>query len=208
MSNVPVIAFTPKTKSQRIAERDFQSKDVNFFLGPPGSGKSFCALALALREVVHGTSKKKRIIYCRPMVEAGNTIGFLPGDLDEKYAPYLDAVGPLLSKMVFRLPPDTIVYKPLTFLRSQTFDDCIAVLDEAQNATRSQIKLFMTRMGQNCKMIIVGDPFQADIKATVSGYSSDLDFVADQLEDLPEVSILEFEGNLRHKLVSQFADRL
>lgn len=210
MTALPVFSFFPKTPSQRRAVQAFNSSDLSFFLGPAGTGKSFCAIACALNEVLSGTSKKKQVIYVRPMLESGQSVGYLPGTLDEKYEPYLDAVGPILQKMVYKLPPDTIVYKPLTFLRSQTFDDCVAILDESQNSDRRQHKLFLTRMGQNCKMIICGDPEQQDIRPTQDEWYSDLDWTVERLKDVPGVSEVEFDPAhvLRHRLVSEFTKRL
>ncbi len=144
------------------------------------------------------------------MIEVGASVGFLPGSIEEKYAPYLGAVQPILSKMAFKLPPDVIRYEPLTFLRSLTFENCVAVLDEAQNATLSQIKLFLTRMGENCKMIVAGDSSQCDIKPTCRDYYVDLDYVMDKLEGVTGVSVLDFDPCqiLRHPLVGEFNKRL
>lgn len=203
-----VFSFTPKTKSQQRACKAFLESEVLFINGAAGTGKSFLALALALQEVNQG--RKKHVIYCRTMIEAGGSIGFLPGNVEEKYSPYLGAVQPILGKMAFKLPPDVIRYEPLTFLRSLTFDDCVAVLDEAQNASLSQIKLFMTRMGQNCKLLIAGDPDQCDIKPTQSEFYVDLDYVMERLQDVKGVSIIDFDPThvLRHSLVSEFTKRL
>lgn len=201
-------SYQPKTKNQVAAGKAFSQSQVLFLNGSAGTGKSFCALALALKEVHEG--RARQVIYVRPTIEAGASIGYVPGDKHEKYEPYLGAVGPILKKLVFKLPPDIIRYELLAFMRSLTFDDCVAVLDESQNATKSQIKLFLTRMGKDCKIIVAGDCEQSDINPTQPDYFCDLDWVMDKLEGVKGVSILDFDPSqvLRHPLVAEFTKRL
>jgi phosphate starvation-inducible PhoH-like protein len=196
--------FTPRSASQREALAKFDSHDLLFLLGPAGGGKSHAALALALREVREG--RRKKIILTRPLVTAGEEVGFLPGDLGEKTAPFRAYLGDILPRLTFRVPPDLIEFVPMAFLRGRTFEDAVMVLGEAQNATRQQIKLFLTRTGQNSKVIVEGDPDQSDLPSD----GEDLLGVVEDLEGCPGVGVVDFDPSvtLRHPLVALALSRL
>lgn len=180
-----------------------------FLIGEAGSGKTFLAVALALRALQEEHLDK--VYISRPVVEAGEKLGSLPGTADEKFAPFMSPISDTINKLVLdpkeRKPVQKLfVPAPLAYMRGRTFSDCIAVLDEAQNASYTQLKLFLTRLGDNCKMIITGDPRQSDLPGRTSGL---LDVVY-ALEDLPRVGSVFFqpEDCVRHPLVAQILKRL
>lgn len=186
----------PKTKNQAELVRAFRKNDLVFAVGPAGSGKTFLAVAEALRLVL--SKKVNSIILTRPIVEAGESLGFLPGDLEDKINPYLR---PLYDSMHACLPRE-IVHKltengiieiaPLAYMRGRTLNNCAVILDEAQNTTVEQMKMFLTRMGENSKVFITGDVTQVDLpKRSQSGLIDALRV----LEGIPEISMVELDGN-------------
>ena len=156
-----------RTLNQREMVKQSEENDMLFAIGPAGTGKTYTAVALAVRALKQ--KQVKRIILTRPAVEAGENLGFLPGDLKEKLDPYLQ---PLYDALLDMLPPEKLVdyseqgiiqIAPLAFMRGRTLDNAFVILDEAQNATESQIKMFLTRMGKSAKFIITGDVTQIDL---------------------------------------------
>ncbi|MBQ0039834.1 MAG: PhoH family protein [Treponema sp.] len=164
----------PRTKGQALLVQKMRATDMVFACGPAGSGKTFLAVAEALRLLL--SHKVNSIVLTRPVVEAGESLGFLPGDLNEKINPYIrplyDAMGAVLPKeTVKRLTENGIIeVAPLAYMRGRTLNDCAVILDEAQNTTTEQMKMFLTRMGENSKVFITGDPTQVDLpKKMTSG---------------------------------------
>jgi phosphate starvation-inducible PhoH-like protein len=185
----PLQALT-ETQGQYIAA--IKSKTIVFGVGPAGTGKSFVALSLACEWFMNKDIEK--IVLTRPMVETGAKVGALPGLLEEKYAPY---VAPLFSILERRLGKSQAEYflkrkrieaMPLEFMRGATFDNCVLILDEAQNTTKEQMKMFLTRIGENCLAIVNGDIDQTDIRG-VSG----LEDAVKRFYGVPDVEIVEFE---------------
>jgi len=164
---------------------------LTFGTGPAGTGKSYCAGALAAEELE--ARRVDRIIISRPAVEAGESMGFLPGDLHEKFDPYFDAFRDCLNERLGRgavdcgLKNGRIVVSPLAYLRGKTFNDAFVVLDEAQNCTRAQLKMFLTRIGENCRVVVNGDIKQSDI-----GSHSGLQDAIDRLRGVASVYVHEF----------------
>jgi phosphate starvation-inducible protein PhoH and related proteins len=186
---------------------DMSSKnDLVFAIGPAGTGKTYTAVALAVRALKN--KEIKRIILTRPAVEAGENLGFLPGDLKDKLDPYLqplyDALRDMIptQKLLSYLEDGTIEIAPLAFMRGRTLDNVFAILDEAQNATEAQLKMFLTRMGRNAKFIVTGDITQIDLPRN---QSSGLVQVASLLRDVQGLSFVFLDDTdvLRHKLVSR-----
>lgn len=180
--------------------------DLVFAIGPAGTGKTYTAVALAVRALKN--KEIKRIILTRPAVEAGENLGFLPGDLKDKLDPYLqplyDALRDMIptQKLLSYLEDGTIEIAPLAFMRGRTLDNVFAILDEAQNATEAQLKMFLTRMGRNAKFIVTGDITQIDLPRN---QSSGLVQVASLLRDVQGLSFVFLDDTdvLRHKLVSR-----
>lgn len=163
--------ISPRNANQKRMVKSFADNDLTFALGPAGTGKTYIAIALAVSALKNKLCK--RIILSRPAVEAGEKLGFLPGDMKDKIDPYLR---PLYDALEDMLPPlklkeyiesDTIQIAPLAFMRGRTLNDAVIILDEAQNTTRHQMKMFLTRLGMNGKMIITGDTTQIDLPRTV-----------------------------------------
>ena len=163
--------IAPRNANQTKMVKSFAKNDLTFALGPAGTGKTYIAIALAVSALKNKQCRK--IILSRPAVEAGEKLGFLPGDMKDKIDPYLQ---PLYDALEDMLPPmklkeymeaGTIQIAPLAFMRGRTLNDAIIILDEAQNTTRHQMKMFLTRLGQNGKMIITGDTTQIDLPRTV-----------------------------------------
>ncbi|MES2837627.1 MAG: PhoH family protein [Bacteroidota bacterium] len=161
------LVIKARTENQRLLVKSVLNNDMVFALGPAGTGKTYTAVALAVRALKN--KEVKRIILTRPAVEAGENLGFLPGDLKEKLDPYLqplfDALRDMLpaEKLVTYLEAGTIQIAPLAFMRGRTLDNAFVILDEAQNATKSQMKMFLTRMGRTAKFVITGDVTQVDL---------------------------------------------
>ena len=193
---------------QRIVEA-FDAHDLLFAVGPAGSGKTYLAIALAVRALKDKAAK--RIILSRPAVEAGEKLGFLPGDMKDKIAPYLqplyDALGDMLPavKLQELMEKRVIQIAPLAFMRGRTLSDAVVILDEAQNTTPAQIKMFLTRMGLNTKMVITGDATQIDLPRDVR--SGLLDALS-VLEGIPGIAVVRTTRKdiVRHKLVTRIVD--
>lgn len=205
-----IFNWQPKSNSQRLAQSLFQSKRILFLLGNAGCGKTFAAMALALQAF---TSKQIDKIYLtRPMVEAGEELGFLPGDLKEKVQPWLTPFDQALSRLVYgKLPPNLLEPAPLGLLRGWTFYSSIGILDEAQNLTASQFRLYISRLGKGSRIIICGDPEQSDILPSDShNWATDLEWVASRLESHPQVGVVDFPEpeNLRDPLITDMLRRL
>jgi phosphate starvation-inducible PhoH-like protein len=206
-----VIVFGPngvmvkaRTANQRKMVDSINTSDILFAIGPAGTGKTYTAVALAVRALKN--KEIKRIILTRPAVEAGENLGFLPGDLKEKIDPYLrplyDALDDMIpaEKLKFYLENRTIEIAPLAFMRGRTLDNCFVILDEAQNATDMQLKMFLTRMGPSAKFIVTGDVTQIDLpKKQQSGLHTALRI----LTDISGIEIVYLSGEdvVRHKLV-------
>jgi phosphate starvation-inducible PhoH-like protein len=195
-----------RTANQRRMVDSIVKNDVLFAIGPAGTGKTYTAVALAVRALKN--KEVKRIILTRPAVEAGENLGFLPGDLKEKVDPYLrplyDALDDMIpaEKLKLYLENRTIEIAPLAFMRGRTLDNCFVILDEAQNSTDLQLKMFLTRMGPTAKFIVTGDVTQIDLpKKQMSGLFNALRI----LGDIPGIEIIYLTGDdvVRHKLVKR-----
>ncbi len=202
----PISGRTPN--QQKLVET-FLHNDLTFALGPAGTGKTYVAIALAVRALKNREVKK--IILSRPAVEAGEKLGFLPGDMKDKIDPYLQPLYDALEDMIPAvklkdyMETNVIQIAPLAFMRGRTLNDAVIVLDEAQNTTTHQIKMFLTRMGMNAKMIITGDATQIDLPRTVqSGLVQALRI----LRDIPGIGKIEFgkKDIVRHPLVQRIVE--
>ena len=203
---------TPKksviARSEKQSEyiKALKENDIIMSLGPAGTGKSFLAVSVAITLLME--KKIDRVILSRPAVEAGEKLGFLPGDMKEKVDPYLrplyDALYELFGadKIEKKIETGEIEIAPLAFMRGRTLKNCFAILDEAQNATETQIKMFLTRIGENSKLVVNGDPSQVDL---INKRDSGLIKSKNILKDLSEIKIIEFDHNdvVRHPLVSK-----
>ena len=203
---------TPKksviARSEKQSEyiKALKQNDIVISLGPAGTGKSFLAVSVAVTLLME--KKIDRVILSRPAVEAGEKLGFLPGDMKEKVDPYLrplyDALYELFGadKIDKKIETGEIEIAPLAFMRGRTLKNCFAILDEAQNATETQIKMFLTRIGENSKLVVNGDPSQIDL---INKSHSGLIKSKNILKDLNEIKIIEFDHNdvVRHPLVSK-----
>ena len=195
-------------RSEKQSEyiKALKENDIVISLGPAGTGKSFLAVSVAVTLLME--KKIERVILSRPAVEAGEKLGFLPGDMKEKVDPYLrplyDALYELfgVDKIDKKIESGEIEIAPLAFMRGRTLKNCFAILDEAQNATETQIKMFLTRIGENSKLVVNGDPSQIDlINKSLSGLTKSKKI----LKNLNEIKIVEFDHNdvVRHPLVSK-----
>ena len=202
-------AICARTKGQKDYYNIVNRNDVTFSIGPAGTGKTFMAVAFAVSAL---TSKEvDRIVLCRPAVEAGESLGFLPGDLKEKVDPYLapfyDALGEMITMSKYKpLIADKIIeIIPLAFMRGRTLNNAFMILDEAQNATKTQMKMFLTRLGNNSKAIITGDITQIDLPNTVK---SGLVEVVDLLKNIDGIGFAHLTSKdvVRHKLVREIID--
>ena len=198
--------ISPRSVNQAKYIEALRHGNMTFGLGPAGTGKTFLAVAMAVSHLLEG--KVERIILSRPAVEAGEKLGFLPGDLKEKVDPYLrplyDALGQMISmeQTEKRLERGEIEVAPLAFMRGRTLSDAFVILDEAQNTTPMQMKMFLTRFGQNCHMVVCGDPSQVDLPdGNVSGLKDALDTLA----GIKDIAFIEFDADdvVRHKLVGK-----
>ncbi|MDC0937457.1 PhoH family protein [Pelagibacteraceae bacterium] len=195
-------------RSERQSDyiKALRENDIVLSLGPAGTGKSFLAVSVAVTLLME--KKIERVILSRPAVEAGEKLGFLPGDMKEKVDPYLrplyDALYELFGadKIDKKIETGEIEIAPLAFMRGRTLKNCFAILDEAQNATETQIKMFLTRIGENSKLVVNGDPSQVDL---INKGHSGLIKSKNILKDLKEIKIIEFNHNdvVRHPLVSK-----
>lgn len=202
----PIAARTPN--QQKLAD-SFRHNDLTFALGPAGTGKTYVAIALAVKALKNREVKK--IILSRPAVEAGEKLGFLPGDMKDKIDPYLqplyDALEDMIPAVKLKEYMETKVIQiaPLAFMRGRTLNDAVIVLDEAQNTTTHQIKMFLTRLGVNAKMIITGDVTQIDLPRTAT---SGLVQALRILRDIPGIGKVEFgkKDIVRHQLVQRIVE--
>ena len=195
-----------RSEKQSDYIKALKENDIVMSLGPAGTGKSFLAVSVAVTLLME--KKVDRVILSRPAVEAGEKLGFLPGDMKEKVDPYLrplyDALYELFGadKIDKKIENGEIEIAPLAFMRGRTLKNCFAILDEAQNATETQIKMFLTRIGENSKLVVNGDPSQIDL---MNKSQSGLIKSRNILKDLNEIKIIEFDHNdvVRHPLVSK-----
>lgn len=201
--------ITPRSSNQLKLVKEFDKNDMIFAIGPAGSGKTYTAIALAVRALKNKEIKK--IILSRPAVEAGEKLGFLPGDMKEKIDPYLqplyDALQDMIpaAKLKEYMDLNIIQIAPLAFMRGRTLNDAVVILDEAQNTTSQQIKMFLTRMGMNTKMIITGDMTQIDLP---SSQTSGLVQALHILKGVKGISFIELNKKdiVRHKLVTRIVE--
>ncbi len=202
----PKKTVIPRSEKQKNYVRSLNESDIIISAGPAGTGKTFLAVAVALTMLLE--KKIERIILSRPAVEAGERLGFLPGDMREKVDPYLrplyDSLYDLLDfeKIQKKIEVGDIEIAPLAFMRGRTLKNSFAILDEAQNATDTQIKMFLTRIGENSKIVINGDPSQIDLPNKLQ---SGLERSKKILGHLKEISTIDFDHNdvVRHPLVSK-----
>ncbi len=196
----------PQTPNQRKIVVSARKNDMIFLVGPAGTGKTFVSVALAVRALKN--KEVKRIILTRPAVEAGENLGFLPGDLKEKLDPYLQPLYDALRAMIpyerleSHIEKGIIQIAPLAFMRGRTLDNAFVILDEAQNTTHNQMKMFLTRMGKNAKFIITGDPGQIDLpRKQVSGLKEALGI----LKPIKGIDIIHLSERdvVRHRLVKK-----
>ena len=198
-----------RTPNQRKLVESIDKNDILFAIGPAGTGKTYTAVALAVRALRN--KEIKRIILTRPAVEAGENLGFLPGDLKEKVDPYLrplyDALDDMIpaDKLKGYLENRTIEVAPLAFMRGRTLDNCFVILDEAQNATDMQLKMFLTRMGPTAKFIVTGDLTQIDLPKKIQ---SGLGTAVKILDNIKGIDIVYLTGSdvVRHKLVKRILE--
>ena len=206
VSGKPISA---RSKNQMRLVEAFETHDMLFAIGPAGSGKTYTSIALAVRAMKNKEIRK--IILSRPAVEAGEKLGFLPGDMREKIDPYLQPLYDALEDMIPQaklqemMEKNIIQIAPLAFMRGRTLNDAVVILDEAQNTTPAQIKMFLTRMGMNTKMIITGDLTQIDLPpSTRSGLKDALHV----LRDINEIAVIEMDKGdiVRHRLVTKIVE--
>ena len=200
------ILVKARTPNQKKLVEAIKANDMVFAIGPAGTGKTYTAVALAVRALKN--KEIRRIILTRPAVEAGENLGFLPGDMREKLDPYLqplyDALRDMIpqQKLLSYWEDNTIEIAPLAFMRGRTLDNAFVILDEAQNATASQLKMFLTRMGRNAKFVITGDVTQIDLPRH---QQSGLIQATQILSSIQGISVVELNNSdvVRHKLVTQ-----
>ena len=198
-----------RSRNQQKLVDMFDENDLLFAIGPAGSGKTYTAIALAVRALKN--KEVRRIILSRPAVEAGEKLGFLPGDMKEKIDPYLQPLNDALldmlpaEKLKSHIETGIVQIAPLAFMRGRTLNDAVVILDEAQNTTTHQIKMFLTRMGLNAKMIITGDVTQIDLPPHQK--SGLVDAIA-TLKNIDGIATIEFDKNdiVRHHLVQKIVD--
>ena len=193
-----------QTANQRVMVEKMGKNDMLFAVGPAGTGKTYTAVALAVKALKE--KEVRRIILTRPAVESGENLGFLPGDLKEKLDPYMQPLYDALRDMIpyerldSYLEKEIIQIAPLAFMRGRTLDNAFVILDEAQNTTHNQMKMFLTRMGKNAKFIINGDPGQVDLpKRQISGLKEAMN----TLKDIEGIAFVHFDDKdiIRHRLV-------
>lgn len=206
VSGRPICA---RTTNQQALVKAYQENDLVFAVGPAGSGKTYTSIALAVRALKN--KEIRRIVLSRPAVEAGEKLGFLPGDMKEKIDPYLqplyDALEDMIPTQKLRemMEQNIIQIAPLAFMRGRTLSDAVVILDEAQNTTSAQLKMFLTRMGMNTKMIVTGDTTQIDLPHSVrSGLIEALGL----LKDIKGIGFIELTKKdiVRHKLVTRIVE--
>ena len=201
--------ITARTENQQLLVKAFENNDLVFATGPAGSGKTFVAIALAVKALKN--KEVRKIILSRPAVEAGEKLGFLPGEMKDKLDPYLqplyDALQDMIpaAKLKEYMENNVIQIAPLAFMRGRTLNDAVIILDEAQNTTTHQIKMFLTRLGMNAKMIVTGDVTQIDLPpATTSGLIQAMQI----LKGVNGIGKIEFTKKdiVRHKLVQRIVE--
>lgn len=198
--------ISPRSINQARYIRSLRETNMTFGLGPAGTGKTFLAVAMAVSHLLEG--KVEKIILTRPAVEAGEKLGFLPGDIREKVDPYLRPLYDALEQMISieqterRLENGDIEVAPLAFMRGRTLSNAFVILDEAQNTSPMQMKMFLTRFGENCRMVVCGDPSQVDLP---DGTPSGLFHAMDILQDIDDISFIRFNADdvVRHPLVGE-----
>ena len=195
-----------RTVNQARLVESIQTNDLVFAVGPAGTGKTYTGVAMAVKALKN--KEVKRIVLTRPAVEAGENLGFLPGDLKEKLDPYMqplyDALRDMIpaEKLSSYIEKGTIQIAPMAFMRGRTLDDAFVILDEAQNTTHNQMKMFLTRMGKNTKFVITGDPGQIDLpRRVISGLKEALLI----LSDVKGIGVIRLDGRdvIRHRLVKK-----
>tara|TARA_Y100000385_G_scaffold209278_1_gene217095 strand:- start:230 stop:1180 length:951 start_codon:yes stop_codon:yes gene_type:complete len=198
--------ISARTKNQQELVDKVDKNDLVFAIGPAGTGKTYTAVALAVRALKN--KEVKKIVLCRPAVEAGESLGFLPGDMKDKVDPYLrplyDALGDMIPREKYKayIEKGIIEVAPLAFMRGRTLKNCFAILDEGQNATHTQLKMFLTRMGPTSKIIITGDISQIDLPARAK---SGLAPALDMLKNVNGIGVVRLNENdvVRHHLVKE-----
>jgi len=206
MNGKPIVA---RNDNQQRFVRCFDEHDLVFAVGPAGTGKTYIAIALAVKALKN--KQVRRLILSRPAVEAGEKLGFLPGEMKDKLDPYLQPLYDALQEMIpvaklkEYMDNNTIQIAPLAFMRGRTLNDAIIILDEAQNTTKLQFKMFLTRLGTNAKMIVTGDTTQIDLP---SNMQSGLVHAMSLLEKVRDIGFIRFEKKdiVRHKLVQQIVE--
>ena len=201
--------ITARSENQRRLVEAYAKHDMLFAIGPAGSGKTYTAIALAVRALKN--KEVKKIILSRPAVEAGEKLGFLPGDMKEKIDPYLQPLYDALQEMIPAaklqeyMESNIIQIAPLAFMRGRTLNDAVVILDEAQNTSSAQIKMFLTRMGWNTKMIVTGDRTQIDLPPS---QKSGLIEAQRILKDVSGIAFIEMDKRdiVRHKLVTRIVE--
>lgn len=201
--------ITPRSENQRRLVEAYAKCDMIFAVGPAGSGKTYTAIALAVRALK--AKEGKKIVLCRPAVEAGEKLGFLPGDMKEKIDPYLqplyDALQEMIpaAKLAEYMESNVIQIAPLAFMRGRTLNDAVVILDEAQNTTSAQIKMFLTRMGWNTKMIVTGDRTQIDLPPSQRSGLVEAQRILRGVEGIAFIEMTR--GDIvRHKLVTRIVE--
>ena len=199
-----------RTASQERAWQSMDNDLMTFLLGSAGSGKTFLAMAYAINAVL--SRRISKIVLTRPIVEAGEKLGFLPGTFGEKVNPYMQPLYDVMEIMVGKSGPQreivnkAVVLAPLCYMRGRTFNDAICIFDEAQNATYQQLKLFLSRFGQNAQMVITGDPDQSDLFRD----NIPLMDVVKRLQNVSKIGAIRFEHSdvVRHPLVAEILKKL
>ena len=206
MSGRPI---KPRTKNQQRLIEAYEKNDMVFAVGPAGTGKTYLSIALAVKALKEKTAKK--ILLSRPAVEAGEKLGFLPGDMKDKIDPYLQPLYDALEDMLPQVKLQDMMEKhiiqiaPLAFMRGRTLSDAVVILDEAQNTTPAQIRMFLTRMGWNTKMIITGDMTQIDLPHSQKSGLVEALHILNNIEGIGVVA-LDRSDIVRHKLVTKIVN--
>jgi len=205
----PKRSVIPRSKKQKEYVKSLKNNQIIMSLGPAGTGKTYLAVAVGLSMLLE--KKVERIILSRPAVEAGERLGFLPGDMKDKIDPYLrplyDSLYDLLDydKIQRKIESGTIEIAPLAFMRGRTLKNSFAILDEAQNATRTQIKMFLTRIGENSKLVVNGDPSQIDLP---NKNQSGLIEAQNVLKEIKEIAVIKFDHQdvVKHPFVTKIIE--